>query len=141
MARTSSVRASDAERDRVIDRLRKACAEGRIVAHELEERIARALRAETHGDLDAVVADLPREKVARKRRSRLLVRYPLLGAVVLALGAVAVAALAAIAFVVCGLFIVVAMLVRGGGRGRGRGYRYSYRYGRGGHVHIHQRWR
>ena len=40
-----------------------------------------------------------------------------------------------------GLFIVVAMLVRGGGRGRGRGYRYSYRYGRGGHVHIHQRWR
>jgi uncharacterized membrane protein len=139
MARTSSLRASDADRDKILDRLRQACAEGRIVALELEDRIARALRAETYGDLDAVVADLPREKAASKRRSRLLLRYPLLGAVVIAVGAFAVAALAAVAFVVCGVFIVLAMLLRGGGRGWR--YRYRYRYGRRGHVHIHEHFR
>ena len=130
MARTSSLRASDADRDKVLDRLRKACAEGRIVAHELEDRIARALRAETYGDLDAVVADLPREKAAtkqRSRRTRLVLRYPLLGAVLLAVGAIAVAVLAAVAFVVAGLFIVLAMVIRGGSRGRRyRHYRYRY---------------
>jgi Domain of unknown function (DUF1707) len=128
MARTSSLRASDADRDKVLDRLRQACAEGRIVAHELEDRIARALRAETYGDLDAVVADLPREKAASKQRSRLIFRYPLLGAVVLAIGAVAIAVLAALAFVAAGLFIVLAMLVRGGPRGRRQHRHYHYRY-------------
>jgi Flp pilus assembly protein TadB len=127
MARTSSLRASDADRDKAIDRLRKACAEGRILAHELEDRIARALRAETYGDLHAVVADLPKDKPATQRRSRLIFRYPLLGAVVLAIGAVVVATLAALAFVFCGVFLVLSMLLRGGSRRRHhRHYRYRY---------------
>ena len=50
----------------VVKRLRAAAAEGRIVAEELEERLASALRARTYGELDALVADLPREQVARR---------------------------------------------------------------------------
>ena len=55
----SRLRASDADREAVAERLRNAAAEGRLLAHELEERVARALRARTYGELDAVVVDLP----------------------------------------------------------------------------------
>ncbi len=52
----------------VAERLRAAAAEGRIVAEELEERLGLALRARTYGELDALVADLPRphDQVARR---------------------------------------------------------------------------
>jgi hypothetical protein len=54
-----SLRASDADRDQIIDRLRKAAAEGRLAAHELETRVTTALRAQTYAELDATVSDLP----------------------------------------------------------------------------------
>jgi hypothetical protein len=63
------MRASDADRDYVADRLRDAAAEGRIHAEELEHRLGIALSARTYGQLDAVLADLPRDgAVARTRR-------------------------------------------------------------------------
>ena len=53
------MRASDDDRERVAERLRLATGEGRLLAHELEERLAKALRARTYGELDDVVWDLP----------------------------------------------------------------------------------
>jgi hypothetical protein len=55
------VRASDADRDAVIDRLREAAGEGRLEPDELEERVDRALRARTYGDLAELLSDLPGE--------------------------------------------------------------------------------
>lgn len=71
------IRASDAERDRIVARLQHHCAVGRLTLAELEERVALAFRARTREQLDALVRDLPEE--ARELRqsggvdSRLLV--------------------------------------------------------------------
>jgi hypothetical protein len=70
MAQRSGLRASDADRERVAERLRNAAAEGRLLAEELEQRLATALRARTYGELDSVVADLPGERVAGRSRGR-----------------------------------------------------------------------
>jgi hypothetical protein len=43
----------------VADRLRDAAGEGRLDPDELEERVAAAYGARTHGELIAVTADLP----------------------------------------------------------------------------------
>jgi hypothetical protein len=59
MARHSSLRAADSDRDAVTDRLRTAAAEGRLEPEELEDRVHTALRARTYGELDLVLADLP----------------------------------------------------------------------------------
>ena len=67
MARTSSLRASDADRDAIAERLRQAAVEGRLEPHELEERLHTALRARTYGELDRLVGDLPRRQIARPR--------------------------------------------------------------------------
>jgi hypothetical protein len=70
MVRRAHLRASDADRDHVAERLRDAAAEGRLSAGELEQRLAAALSARTYGQLDATVADLPPERaVGRIRRS------------------------------------------------------------------------
>lgn len=53
-------RASDAERELVVARLRDACAEGRLTADELAERVAAAYAARTYAELDRLTADLPR---------------------------------------------------------------------------------
>lgn len=54
----SSLRASDADRDQVMDVLRAAAADGRLTAEEFEERLEAALSARTFGDLAALTADL-----------------------------------------------------------------------------------
>ncbi|NLU72156.1 DUF1707 domain-containing protein [Streptomyces sp. HNM0575] len=54
-----SVRASDADRDRVADILREALAEGRIDAEEHSERIDSVYKAKTVGELEPLVRDLP----------------------------------------------------------------------------------
>jgi hypothetical protein len=59
MPRQSSLRASDADRETVTERLRRAAGEGRLEPEELEDRLHAALRARTYGDLDLVLADLP----------------------------------------------------------------------------------
>jgi Domain of unknown function (DUF1707) len=91
------MRASDADRDRVAERLRNATAEGRLLAQELEDRLATALRAKTYGELDAVVADLPGARVARRSRSRAVARaHPLAAAVVLVAAAFVLVATVAV---------------------------------------------
>ena len=53
------MRASDADRDRVIDVLRVAVGEGRLTPDEFEERVQAVLSARTFGELAAFTADLP----------------------------------------------------------------------------------
>jgi hypothetical protein len=53
------VRASDAERDATVDRLRTAAAEGRLTLEELTDRIAAASGAEMRSDLVPLTSDLP----------------------------------------------------------------------------------
>jgi Flp pilus assembly protein TadB len=67
MARSASLRASDADRDMVAERLRQAAVEGRLEPDELEERLHTALRARTYGELDRLTGDLPRRTPARSR--------------------------------------------------------------------------
>jgi hypothetical protein len=53
------MRASDADRERVVDVLRVATGDGRLTAEELDERLGAALSARTLGELAALTADLP----------------------------------------------------------------------------------
>ena len=52
-------RASDAEREAVVARLRDAASEGRLTVEELAERIDAAYAAKTHAELEPLTADLP----------------------------------------------------------------------------------
>jgi hypothetical protein len=69
MTKVGSLRASDADREQIINQLHKAATEGRIAADELEQRVSAALKARTYSDLDATVADLPRQLNQRPRRT------------------------------------------------------------------------
>jgi Flp pilus assembly protein TadB len=73
MSPTASLRASDADRDAVADRLHQAAVEGRLEPDELEERLHRALRARTYGELRRLVADLPSSRPARRATTGLTV--------------------------------------------------------------------
>ncbi|MGI8902082.1 MAG: DUF1707 SHOCT-like domain-containing protein [Solirubrobacteraceae bacterium] len=68
MATRGDLRASDADREQVADRLRRASTEGRLGADELDQRLGAALRARTYGELDAIVADLPGGRIAYPER-------------------------------------------------------------------------
>jgi hypothetical protein len=57
--RGMDVRASDAERDATIDRLRQAAAEGRLTLEELTDRIEAAAGAVMRSDLLPLTSDLP----------------------------------------------------------------------------------
>ena len=52
-------RASDAEREAVVARLRNAAGEGRLTVDELDERIDAAYAAKTRAELEPLTADLP----------------------------------------------------------------------------------
>jgi len=66
----SELRVSDADRDRVADRLRAAAGEGRLTADELEERVERALSARTDAELEPLVSDLPAPAARRPPPAR-----------------------------------------------------------------------
>ncbi|GAB3440250.1 hypothetical protein GCM10027570_05630 [Streptomonospora sediminis] len=53
------IRASDADRDRVSERLREAVAEGRLTQVEHEDRLDAVYRAKTVGELSQITHDLP----------------------------------------------------------------------------------
>ncbi|MGI5453011.1 DUF1707 SHOCT-like domain-containing protein [Streptomyces sp. CA-249302] len=53
------LRASHADRDRVVDVLRIAAGDGRLTAEELDERLEAALTARTLGELAVLTVDLP----------------------------------------------------------------------------------
>lgn len=54
-----SARASDADRERAIDVLKAAFAEGRLTREEHSERVRRAYRSRTYAQLAELSADLP----------------------------------------------------------------------------------
>jgi hypothetical protein len=53
------MRAADADRDGVVERLNKAYSEGRLSKDEYDGRLGNALSARTYADLDQLVTDLP----------------------------------------------------------------------------------
>jgi hypothetical protein len=91
------LRASDADREQVAERLRIAAVEGRLGSDELEDRVGMALTAKTYGELDGLVSDLPATSLGRPRRSGVpaRVRPRVLVAVAVPVALVVIAALAA----------------------------------------------
>ena len=128
MARHSSLRASDADRDAVAERLRQAAVEGRIDADELEQRLHSALRARTYGELDRLLGDLPAKPVKWERPRRgvapaagfaaVMVLRAVVALVVL--GAILVAAAATFAWWMLGLIVFIAIRSGHGCRGHRR---------------------
>jgi hypothetical protein len=73
---TPAIRASDAEREHAVERLRVHAVEGRLTLEEFAERVERAYAARTTDDLDELVHDLPATASApavARRSSRKLV--------------------------------------------------------------------
>ena len=66
----AALRASDADREAVVHKLRAHAAEGRLDPEELEERVGGALRARTGGELDALLEDLPASRHRRRAPSQ-----------------------------------------------------------------------
>jgi len=66
----ADVRASDADRQRVIDLLRTHTADGRLTLEEFEERVGEALAARTQADLAHVLRELPVPLSARSTSSK-----------------------------------------------------------------------
>ena len=66
----SQLRASDAERERVVAFMREHALAGRLNDEELEERIGLAYSAVTIGDLERLIAALPRAHRPTARQSR-----------------------------------------------------------------------
>jgi hypothetical protein len=60
MASDPKIRASDADRDRTAAALREHLAAGRLTNEEFDERLDKTYAAKTLGELDALMADLPR---------------------------------------------------------------------------------
>src|SRR3954447_15755838 len=124
----SHLRASDAERERVVAFLRDHALEGRLTHEELEDRIGEAYAAVTVGDLERLIADLPRRQqpaprprrqVRHRRRNRpapaLIVAgvalLCLAGPMMIVAGVLAVLAIVFALSFVFGPFILIALLV------------------------------
>ena len=56
-----NLKASDADRERIVEQLRRHAAEGRLTMDEFEERMAAAYEARTYGALAELTRDLPVE--------------------------------------------------------------------------------
>jgi Domain of unknown function (DUF1707) len=55
----SRLRASDSDRDRVLDILKAAFVQGRLTKDELDARVGQTLASRTWGDLTAITSDIP----------------------------------------------------------------------------------
>src|SRR4051812_4992255 len=64
---SAAMRVADVDRDRTVDRLRRAAAEGRLEPDELEQRVEAALRSRTETDLKPLTEDLPSERRSRRQ--------------------------------------------------------------------------
>jgi Domain of unknown function (DUF1707) len=122
-----SLRASDADREAVVDRLREAAGEGRLEPDELEQRVEGALRARSYGDLAELVVDLPADSRMRWPRARwrtnAVARSAVFGAglvaaVIVALAVVAVLAILVLAAAASWIAFVLFWLVCCGSRRR-----------------------
>jgi hypothetical protein len=56
---TPAIRASDAEREQAVTRLREASAEGRLTLEEFSQRVEAAYGAKTHEELERLTEDVP----------------------------------------------------------------------------------
>ena len=63
-------RASDADRERVIDTLKAAFVQGRLTRDELGRRAGQALASRTYAQLTAITADLPARRAAARPAPR-----------------------------------------------------------------------
>lgn len=64
------MRVGDAEREHVVADLRDHAGAGRLDVEELEERVAAAYAARTHGDLAKLTSDLPSLREIGRREAR-----------------------------------------------------------------------
>jgi hypothetical protein len=83
----SGLRVSDADRDAVAAELAEHLRVGRLDLDEFDERVGRAIGARTRGDLDGLLADLPRPlppPPAVPRRAGL--PFPLVAILIFAVG-------------------------------------------------------
>ncbi len=97
MSTDQSLRASDDDRDRLVEQLQRHAVAGRLSMDEYAERVDRVLIARTHGELAAVVHDLPVESsvdaaVDHREGARQLIVAFLVALLVLAVLGAAVAA-------------------------------------------------
>jgi hypothetical protein len=60
------LRASHADRERVIEMLKDAFVQGRLTRHELDSRTGRALASRTHAELAVLTADIPAGPLLRR---------------------------------------------------------------------------
>ena len=63
MATDDLIRASDADREVVVDALREAFTEGRLTLDEFDERMSAAYAGRTYGQLRELTVDLPSQPV------------------------------------------------------------------------------
>lgn len=141
MARRATLRASDADREQVAERLRHATGEGRLLAEELEERLEAVFSARTYGELDAVVADLPGATPARRRQASrsLSIPHPAVIVLIVFLAPVIVSILIAALVVITTLFTAWALVIGIAWWVFGPGHRrYGHRYRRS--LHTYGRW-
>ena len=82
------LRASDADRERVVTALERHVAAGRLSLDEYAQRVSGVWAAVTHGELAVYTRDLPREEAAGAPPQRQLLWVFLLAAVTLVLLAV-----------------------------------------------------
>jgi hypothetical protein len=80
-----SLRASDADRERTAEALRRHHVDGRLDTDELQERLGRCYAARTMGELAALVADLPGDEPPAAPRRAPRSGPPLLGVALLVL--------------------------------------------------------
>jgi Domain of unknown function (DUF1707) len=97
MSTEQRLRASDDDRDRLVEQLQRHAVAGRLSMEEYAERVDRVLVARTHGDLAAVVDDLPAESTVdatldHREGARQLIVALLVALLVLAVLGAAVAA-------------------------------------------------
>jgi Flp pilus assembly protein TadB len=104
------LRASDAERNEVADKLSRHFAEGRLDQAEFKVRLDKAMGATTRGDLDGLFDDLPRlatEPPPPAPRHRRLVPFVIIVALVATAAGTSVSAVHVpwLAFVLIGLLL------------------------------------
>jgi hypothetical protein len=111
------LRVSDAERNKVVEVLKKHTADGRLTLDEFEARVEETLSARTGSELRATLRELPAITTERRRRSRPTLN-PLGRLAVLAI-AVALVWLAVTHLAVWPLIIIAMLCLRvSGGRRR-----------------------
>jgi Domain of unknown function (DUF1707) len=131
MARYATLRASDADREAVAERLRRAAVEGRLEHDELEQRLDAALRARTYGELDRLLVDLPAPRAAPRPRAPVAVRSALALAIPVAMTLVAVIVVVTVVAVAAAGWMVWMLIWLMVWMGRG-----AHRHGRRRHGHV-----